>query len=199
MQIKIDPSVLRKTDIFREILDDANRRKNIEVDLKTGILREYKHSVDPEEQTAADRFADLGVCLRGDLVVKRHEYKTPDLITGGFQTESQQETVYLAECKFNAENPGNLFGKSKDFHERVADKFRVVDADIWNIYAPGKKFFVLFPHKNSEQTKARMRALQRASEGEELRLAKLFTVCNLTEFSAFFARPEATSGSGNKR
>lgn len=186
MQIKIDESVLRKTEVFSEVLEDANRRNGIAPDLACGIREEYGDPIPKEDKDAIDNLSGLGVCLRGDHVIKHPPHKTPDIITGGFSVETESEVVYLAECKFNTEKPDNIFGKSKEFRRLVSDKFQVVDANIWNIYAPNKKFFVLFPHKNAELAKRRMRALQKASEGDELEIAKSFTVCNLTEFRDYF-------------
>ncbi len=184
MRIKIDESVLRKTEVFADILADANRREGIAPDLSHGISKEYLPPIPPEDKDAIDSLSGLGICLLGDLVVKRHEYKTPDIITGGFFADTKNEVVYIAECKFNAESPGNIFGKSEDFHRLVSDKFRVLET--WSVYAPNKKFFVLFPLKKTEVAKARMRALQKASEGEELTLIKSFSVCDLTEFRESF-------------
>lgn len=188
MRIKIDESVLRKTAVFREILDDANRRKDVAPELAKGLSSEFDDSrpIDAEDCAAVNSFLDLGTCLRGDHVSKHASFKTPDLITGGFSTETADEVVYLAECKFNAENPANFFSNPKSFHDLVSDKFRVVDASVWNIYATEKKFFVLFPHRHAETAKHRFHKLQKESEGEELSVVKLFSVCNLTEFRDCF-------------
>ena len=186
MQIKIDESVLRKTDVFCRILEDANKRNDIAPDLARGICEEYNAPIPKEDKDAIDKLAGCGVCLRGDYVVKHPKYKTPDVITGGFLAGTKNEVVYLAECKFNAENPGKIFGKSKEFHRLVSKKFQVLDTDIWNIYAPDKKFFVLFPLKNTEVAKFRMRNLQKELEGDELTLVESFIVCDLTEFREYF-------------
>lgn len=185
MQIKIDESVLRKTEIFRKILDDKNRRAGGAPALAEGLRFEYLPPVPREDKQALDSFGGLGVCLRGDYVDKHAWYKTPDLITGGFDSSTKSEVVYLAECKFNAGHPGNVLGKSSDFHKSIADKFKVVD--LWKIHAPAKEFFVLFSHGNAEQAKYRLHQLQRASKGEEKDLMESFTICNLTEFKARFA------------
>lgn len=185
MQIKIDESVLRKTEVFSKVLEDANRRNDIAPDLACGIRKEYGNPIPNEDKDAIDNLSGLGVCLRGDHVIKHTSDKTPDIITGGFLKGTTNEIVYIVECKFNAENPGNTLGKLSDFRYLVADKFHVVNR--WNIYAQGKKFFVLFPHKNAELAKRRMRALQKASERDELKIVKSFTVCNLTEFRDYFA------------
>lgn len=184
MQIKIDETVLRKTDVFDKVLADENKRKGIAPDLAVALSREYKHP-DPAEKFAIGSFSGLGICLLGDYVDKHARYKTPDLITGGFDSSTKSEVVYLAECKFNAGHPGNVLGKSSDFHKNIADKFKVVD--LWKIHAPAKEFFVLFSHGNAEQAKYRLHQLQRASKGEEKDLMESFTICNLTEFKARFA------------
>lgn len=187
MRIKIDESVLRKTDVFCRILDDANKRNNIAPNLSCGIIAEYKGIIPQQDEYAISTFDGLGICLRGDHIVKHPVYKTPDLVTGGFLAGTTDEAVYLAECKFNSENPANNFLNIGEFRRLVADKFQVINADIWNIYAPKRKFFVIFPYEKVGQAKSRMRALQRASEGEELALTTSFTICDLTEFREYFA------------
>lgn len=184
MQIKIDESVLRKTEVFSEVLEDANRRKNIATDLAHGVESEYSKPIPREDLNAINLLLGLGVCLRGDHVIKHPSHKTPDIITGGFLKGTTNEIVYIVECKFNAKNPGNTLGKLSDFRYLVADKFHVVNR--WNIYAQGKKFFVLFPIEKIEVAKLRMRALKAASEGADRRLLEDFNICDLVEFRGYF-------------
>lgn len=186
MQIKIDEAVLRKTAVFCEILSDANKRNNIAPSLEQGILREYMLPIPQDDQAAINRLSGLGICLRGDHIVKHAGYNTPDVITGGFLAGESGEAVYLAECKFNSTNPANNFCNMKKFRNLVADKFCVVDTNFWNIYAPNKKFFVIFPAQKADQAKSRIRKLQKASEGAEQSLVEQFTVCDLTEFRTYF-------------
>ncbi len=184
MQIKIDESVLRKTEVFSEVLEDANRRNGIAPDLARGIRKEYGDPIPKEDKDAIDNLSGLGICLRSDHVIKHPAYKTPDMVTGGFLKGTANEIIYVVECKFNAENPGNTLGKLSDFRNLVADKFHVVNR--WNIYARDKKFFVLFPIEKIEVAKLRMRALKTASEDTDRRLLEDFNICDLVEFRGYF-------------
>lgn len=193
MPLKIDESVLRKTEIFRDVLDDANRRNGVAPDLACAIRSEYENAakkagkrIPKEDDDAINLFSGLGVCLRGDHVVKKPNYKTPDLITGGFLLERDSECVFIAECKFGAENPANNFYDTKQFHDLVADKFFVLNVGGWDVYAPEKKFFVIFANDKSDTAKAWQRRLKNASEGGELNLVESFVVCDLEEFRTYF-------------
>lgn len=186
MPLKIDETVLRKTEIFRKILDDKNRRAGVAPTLAKGLRFEYSPPVPREGKQALDSFGGLGVCLRGDHVVKHSKHKTPDLITGGFLSAGNAECVCLAECKFNAKNPGRFFGNAKAFRDQIADKFLVITT--WKICAPEKKCFILFSKENAEKAKARLRNFRKASKGSaDFTLAETLTVCDLAEFRTFFA------------
>lgn len=185
MPLKIDESVLRKTRIFNDILNTPNLRRNIAPDLADGLRFEYSPPIPPEEEAAISSFKELGVCLRGDHVVKHAPYKTPDLITGGFLSNGSAECVYLADCKFNAKNPGGFFGNTKDFCKLIADKFLV--AGTWNIYASEKECFVLFSKKNAEKAKSRLHKFRKANDGSAVfAFAETLTVCDPAEFRTYF-------------
>ena len=185
MPLKIDEYVLRETAIFREILDDRIRSAGIAPDVAEGLRLEYLPPIPPEDDAALDSIAGLGVCIRGDCVVENPPYKTPDLITGGFLSGGNEECVYLADCKFNAKNPGRFFGNENDFRKELADKFLVIGH--WDIQTAEKKFFVLFSQKNAEKAKSRLHKFRKASNGSDVfSVAETLTVCDLAEFRTYF-------------
>lgn len=78
MQIKIDESVLRKTEVFSEVLEDANRRNGIAPDLACGIREEYGDPIPTEDKDAIDNLSGLGI-----LFARRSRHKTSSLQNPG--------------------------------------------------------------------------------------------------------------------
>lgn len=212
MKIRVDQDVLRKTAIFKSILENNAVRGGKCPKLSEALNEEFDSDAEP----ATDNFQDVGICIRAEKVkfkcprknnhsdcicfvadngncsrLERKGYCKPkvvDIITGG--NDGDVEYAVLIECKFNANPPrGNkplsYFYSWDAFFRDIAEKFHI--KELWGIYG-NPAFFVLFNEEAAPAAKMHFKRLRISESDDEERLAciRQFTVCDLADFREYF-------------
>lgn len=212
MKIKVDKDVLKKTAIFKSILENPAVCKGKCPELSEALNKEFKS----DGETAANNFQDVGICIRAEKIDFKCSHrnacpdcicfvadngnclhldrkgdckaKVVDIVTGG--KDGDVEYAVLVECKFNANPPDKdktlyCFFSWDDFFLNIAEKFRI--RELWEIYG-NPVFFVLFNEEVAPLATKHFNRLRLSESDDEERSAciRQFTICDLVDFRKCF-------------